>query len=69
MNRKNNLGLGMALGVAARSILVMVFDQKGLWIPICLALGAGIGRRIDRRKNDEKDIQVSSFKEGNAPHL
>ena len=37
----------MALGIAVGSVIGMIVDNVGAWIPIGLALGAGIGARLD----------------------
>ena len=54
--KKNNLSMGMALGIAAGSIVGILLDNAGAWIAIGLALGAGIGGRLDKLKK-QKDSQ------------
>jgi len=44
----------MALGVAIGSIIAFV-SNTGYWIAIGLALGAGIGNRIDKNEGNNKN--------------
>lgn len=46
---KNKLALGMALGCAIGGLIGIALDNLGLWIPVGLALGAGIGSRFDAK--------------------
>jgi hypothetical protein len=50
MKNKRPLALGMALGVAAGSVIGIITDNGGLWIPIGLAIGAGIGAAIRKKQ-------------------
>jgi hypothetical protein len=55
MGNRKYLALGMTLGIAIGSITGIIFDNTGLWIPVGLAIGAGIGNRIDiKNKTTEK---------------
>ena len=50
MKNKRPLALGMTLGVAAGSVIGVLTDNGGLWIPIGLAIGAGIGAAIRKKQ-------------------
>ena len=49
MKNKNKLGMGGAIGVAT--------DNIGVWIAIGVALGAGIGNRMNKKENDDNHEQ------------
>jgi hypothetical protein len=57
MKNKTNISIGMALGLAAGSILSMVLNNGGVWIPVGIALGAGIGGRLDHMKKKKENEQ------------
>jgi len=43
MEKERPLTSGLALGVAAGSVIGVLTDNIGLWIPVGIAIGAGIG--------------------------
>ena len=48
----------MALGIAIGSARGVALDNIGTWIAIGVALGAGIGSRLNQKKKNEKDKQA-----------
>jgi len=50
MKNERPLALGMAFGVAAGSVIGVLTDNIGLWIPVGLAIGAGIGVAIRKKQ-------------------
>lgn len=53
MKNKRPLALGMALGVAAGSVIGILTDNGGLWIPVGMAIGAGIGAAISKNSSHD----------------
>ena len=57
MKNKKNISIGMAMGVAFGSIVGVLTDNIGLWLPVGIAIGAGIGSRMDQVKKKQGDEQ------------
>ena len=50
------VGRGMAIGIAIGTALGVATDNLGLWLPVGIAIGAGVGNSMvkkRRRKDNE----------------
>ena len=43
MDKINAVGVGIALGVAFGAVIGALTDNVGLWLPVGIAVGAGMG--------------------------
>ena len=61
-SNRNAPGVGLALGIVIGSVIGVATDNIGLWIPIGVATGAGVGTSIGagwfsqkKKQSDEKE--------------
>ena len=60
VDTEKRIGLGAGAGVAVGAVLGVLFENPGLWIAVCLAVGAGIGASIGGKPsagNNEPDSE------------
>jgi len=55
------IGSGMAIGIAIGTAIGVATDNLGLWLPVSIAIGAGVGNSL-MKKGSKKDDEDASNK-------
>ena len=54
-NRKSKLASGMVMGMAIGAVIGIALDNIGVWISIGLVFGAGVGKRLSNKEEEENN--------------
>ena len=53
--RKSKLASGMVMGMAIGAVIGIALDNIGVWISIGLVFGAGVGKRLSNKEEEENN--------------
>lgn len=53
MKKNNKLSRGIALSMSLGTVVGIITDNLGLWLGVGIAMGAGIGSSLSKKKNDD----------------
>lgn len=51
------MGQAVAFGIALGTLVGIITDNLGLWLPVGIAIGAGIGQTRSRQSKEEKNLK------------
>ncbi len=55
MKNKKKMGQAVAFGIALGTLVGIITDNLAIWLPVGIAIGAGIGQTRSRQPEEEKE--------------